>query len=108
MHNDLFDWRKDLEFQTRTYFLSEGDRRRQPSESITEWFVREGFDWGRQTLVSWMVQLRAQGADLDCPDLMAYLDEREALLREKCESVVPGLRSLGQLLETLKQSAEPG
>jgi hypothetical protein len=102
MYNDLFDWRRDLEFQIRTYFLSEADRRRQPSESVTEWFLREGFDWGRQTLISWMVQLKSRSADLGCPDLTAYLDEREALLLERCESVVLGLHALDQFLTTLK------
>jgi hypothetical protein len=101
MYNDFFDWRKDLEFKTRTYFLSEADRRRRANESVTGWVLREGFDWGRQVLISWMVQLKSRGAELDCPALTAYLDKREALLLERCQTVAPILQTWNQLLTGL-------
>jgi hypothetical protein len=106
MYNDFFDWRKDLEFQTRTYFLSEADRRRQQGESVTEWFLHTGLDWGRQTLNSWMAQLKSRAVSLDSPELMAYLGEREALLLERCEAVRLGLQTISQLLAALEEDAD--
>jgi hypothetical protein len=104
MYNDLFDWRRDLESQTRTYFLSEADRRRQQDESVTKWVLREGFDWGTRVLISWMAQLKSCGAVLNCPDMATYLDECEALLLERCETTALGLCSIDQLLTEIERA----
>jgi hypothetical protein len=105
MDNDLFDWRKDLERQTRTYFLSEAERRKEAGESVMDWVIREGFGWGFETLATWMAQLQAMGAGLGSPDVLAYLKVREAMASERQSTVVAGLQPLGQLLALLRQAA---
>jgi hypothetical protein len=105
MYNDLSDWLKDLELQTRTYFLSEARRRKAAAESIPDWVIREGFAWGIETLATWMVQMQAMGDDLDSPDVLAYLNARDALLSEKQKKVAAGLQSAAQLLAVLRQAA---
>ncbi len=107
MYNDLFDWRKDSELQTCTYFLSEAERRKAPAESVADWVIREGFAWGIETLAAWMVQLKAMSDELYNPDVLAYLDAREALLSGKQKEVSAGLQSAAQLLTLLRQAA-PG
>ena len=97
MQDDLFDWREDLELGTQTYFLSEAARRKRPRESVAEWVAREGFDWGIETLGVWTEQSRALGRELDCPDLLAYFDNREALLSEKKGRIMEGFRAVSQL-----------
>ena len=49
--NDFFDWRHDLKHGIITYVSSEA-RRRAHGDSITTWFLREGFDWGVEGLKS--------------------------------------------------------
>jgi hypothetical protein len=105
MHNDLFDWRKDTEMQTRTYFLSEAERRKMPAESLADWVIREGFAWGMETLAAWMAELEARSDGLDSPDLLDYLNARDALLSERHREVAAGLQSAAQLLGLLRQAA---
>jgi len=50
-NNDFFDWSHDPRFGITTYISSEA-RRRAPDESLTTWFLREGFDWGAGVLRS--------------------------------------------------------
>ena len=101
MFNDLFDWHMDLERQNRTYFLSEAERRKNPDEPIAVWVIREGFEWGIETLQTWMVELRAMAPQLQNPNLAAYLNQREVMLLEQKEEVAEGLRSLGQILRAI-------
>jgi hypothetical protein len=101
MFNDLFDWHTDLERQNRTYFLSEAERRKDPDEPIAAWVVREGFEWGIETLQTWMVELRAMAPQLQNPNLAAYLNQREIMLLKQKEEVAEGLRSLGQILRAI-------
>jgi hypothetical protein len=108
MYNDLFDWRKDLELQTHTYFLSEAGRRKAVAESVTDWVIREGFAWGIETLATWMAQLKDMSKGLDNPDVLAYLDAREALLSEEHKKIAPGLQSAAQLLAVLRQAVSGG
>jgi hypothetical protein len=105
MYNDLFDWRKDADLQTRTYFLSEAERRKEPGESVMDWAIREGFAWGFETLANWMAQLQANSDRLGSPEALAYLKVRKALLAEKQAEISPGLQPLAQLLARLRQEA---
>ena len=50
-NNDFFDWSHDAEYGIKTYISSEA-RRRAPGESLSAWFLREGFDWGASVLRS--------------------------------------------------------
>ena len=108
MVNDLFGWRKDLKLHTPTYLLSEARRRKAPSESVTDWVIREGFAWAMETLAAWMVEMQAMGATLDSPDLLAYLKGRDTLLSERYDKIAPGLESAARLLAVLRQAAPDG
>jgi hypothetical protein len=57
-NNDFFDWRHDSIHGIITYVSSES-RRRAPGDSVTTWFLREGFEWGVAEL-----QLRFDNAKL--------------------------------------------
>ncbi len=96
--NDLFDWQKDLKLGARTYFLCEGDRRRDQATPVAAWVIREGFEWGMALLQAWLAGLKAEAGQLQSPDLLAYLDEREAHLNQKRDEVRPGFQSLARLL----------
>jgi hypothetical protein len=104
MWNDVFTWRRDIEQGTRTYFLSEADRRKSATQSATEWVMWEGFDWGISLLQEWMDDLRAAASHLKSEDVAGYLDERETMLAEQREQVVAGLQSAVELLELLEQT----
>lgn len=97
MWNDLFDWNKDQKYGTRTYFLSEADRRKHPNESVAAWVVREGFVWGVATLHDWMGEVKTLASALQSPDLMAYLAWREHEVVRQAENLANGLQHLGKL-----------
>jgi hypothetical protein len=105
MQNDIFDWRKDAKNQTRTYFLLEAERRKAATESVTEWVIRAGFDWGSEMLEVWMAELKAQAGDLHSADLAAYLEQRGEMMRQRKEEIADGLQSAAKLLALLDQSA---
>ena len=96
MMDDLVDWQQDADLGNRTYFLSEGARRRRNNEGIRGWYVREGFAWAVASLDEWMVELRNMATDLGS-DVQRYLDMRDALLREHQTKLEAGLRALNRL-----------
>lgn len=104
MWNDLFTWRKDIENGTRTYFLSEADRRKSSNQSVTEWVIGEGLVWGIELLQTWMGDLRSASKDLRSAELAVYLDERASMLAARREKVEAGLQSAAMLLELLEQA----
>jgi hypothetical protein len=97
--NDLFDWNKDLAFGTRTYFLGEAAKRKHPRETVAEWVVRTGFEWGLQTLYTWLREIRGLAAPLGSAPLLAYLDLREHLLREQSAGLRDDLARLTRLAQ---------
>jgi len=101
MLNDVFDWRKDLERQNQTFFLSEAGRRNASGEAVTAWVVREGFAWASQTLHTWMAELKEMAQHLPSPDLSAYLEKREALFSEREAQVRAGFQNLTRFLTAL-------
>lgn len=98
MQNDLFDWRRDMQYQTRTYFLSEAERQKRSDETVAEWVVRGGFAWGVETLEVWMAKLRSLARRLASPDLGTYLEARESMMRKREEEVRHGLQNVAKLL----------
>lgn len=97
MWNDVFDWHKDLRLGTRTYFLSEAERRALPGESPAAWVMREGFDWGLATLHTALAAAQALAAPLHSPALLAYLARRGQLLEQQAADVRPSLQHLHRL-----------
>ena len=72
MLNDVFNWPKDLKCCTTTYFLSEANRRKRPTETVLRWIIREGFDWAVECLQTWMAEAKLLAGGLNSPDLAAY------------------------------------
>jgi len=101
MSNDTFDWLKDSRNNAGTFFLSEARRRAYPDESVTEWVIREGFEWAMDTLQAWMSELRTLANGLENPAIMEHLDGRAAILGERRKNSSEGLRNLAKLRDAL-------
>jgi len=101
MLNDTFDWPKDSQNKAGTFFLSEARRRKSPDESLTEWVIREGFDWAIGSLEKSMSELRALANDLESPGVMEHLDIRAVAFTEKKDGCAEGLRCLAELRDAL-------
>jgi hypothetical protein len=99
--DDLFDWHDDLRRDAATWVLSEAGRRAAAGESVAAWIVREGFEWGVDTLRSWMTGLREAAHELECTKAVEHLAARESRLLERWDGVRPGLRSLGILARAM-------
>lgn len=98
MSNDMFHWHEDLSLGTATYFLSEAARRKHAQETIPDWVIREGFDWGLRQLDEWMDRARALAGEVECADLLNYLQYRS----EKVESEANAMRGTLQTAAKLK------
>ena len=101
MWNDLRDWTADERNGIATYFLSHARQAKGPNETIAEWVIREGYDWGLTTLDGWMRDMKDRATALRSPDLVEYLTRRDALERRRHEDIRSGLRNLGKLLEAV-------
>lgn len=101
MHNDLFDWHKDVEQGLTTYFLSEAERQRAPGELVAAWVARRGFAWGMVTLAEMMSALTASARRLGCADLLAYLQTRQEMLETRRQQAEAGLAALGKLADAI-------
>ncbi len=98
MRNDLYDWPQDLQCQTQTYFLSEARRQKRATESIVDWILRTGLDWGNQVLQTWMDELKILAVVLNNQDLVTYLDRREAMMLQKKEAIIRNIENITSLL----------
>jgi hypothetical protein len=103
MSNDLFDWRKDLQLGTTTYFLSEARRRSASGEPVMQWVAREGFGWAMGLLDEWMADLTARARALGSRDLLAYLELRDQMMRERAADLAPGLEAAAELYDLLAE-----
>jgi hypothetical protein len=101
LFNDLFDWHTDLERQHQTYFLSEANRCKRAEELIAAWVIREGFEWGADTLQIWLAELKELASLLNNPNLVAYLNRRGDMLLKQKVDVAEGLRHLNRILQRL-------
>lgn len=104
LFNDLFDWHRDYARQTPSYFLSEGRRRKQPAEPMAAWVAREGFAWAAQQLEAQMTAMQEQAARLHSPELLRYLEEREAMCHQQQEKAARGLATLARILTAGQQN----
>lgn len=101
MLNDTFDWYKDSFHGRQTYFLSEAARRKKPIESVTEWFVREGFEWSMDRLETWMCEMRPLAEETHSAALLTYLERRVDLLAKKRKEMCDGLQNLARFRAAL-------
>lgn len=97
MFNDVFDWHKDSINHNQTYFLSEAGRLKTTDESVVQWVMREGFDRGCDTLRTLMQESQDLAATLNCPELVAYLDDRASVFEKRVRNSHEGLQALGKL-----------
>jgi hypothetical protein len=98
MYNDTFGWVKDLRTHTPSYFLSEGQRRKRPEQSIVTWVIHEGFAWGIDTLAAWLGELQLLAEKLQSQELVAYLQYRQELMEEQSPHLARTFDSLDRLL----------
>ncbi len=107
--NDLFDWYRDLKSRNATYFLSEARRRKREGESVTGWFLREGFRWGMAELEQGLVELKRLAARLASRQLEEYVAAREADLLAQRDEPLAGFEQLtGIFRQSRPAPAEPG
>ncbi len=105
MMDDLFDWHQDLRAGSRTYFLSEAQTRRAPAQSVMEWVVLGGFDWGVEALNVRLVALREAARGVGSPDVDGHLDQRAEIL-EELKGLGRGLTELGRLTRIVCYDAD--
>ena len=97
MVDDILDWHQDRSLGRATYFLTEGERQTRREESLEEWILREGCDWGFDLLNEWMDRLQKSAVQLGSPGLMEYLAGRKAWAAEQHSTLRNGLAELARL-----------
>ena len=100
--DDLMDWCKDYSRGTCTYFLCEGNRQKRPEESLHRWVAREGFEWGIETLLQWMRDIRELSIGLRSSAADTFLDDRAQLFRAIVDRTLPGVKTLAQLATVME------
>jgi hypothetical protein len=103
MVDDTLDCMRDLRHGTPSFFLSEGERQKNPGESITAWVVRRGFAWGTDRASAMMTDLRTDAGRLGSPELVRFLEYRDAEIRAHAAE----LRRQLQALATAVDAFEP-
>lgn len=106
MWNDIYDWIRDTRLETHTYFLSEGNHRKQAGEPLVDWVIREGFDWGMNKLDEWMSQLKELVFLLGGSQLGEYLQERDRLFSLQRVVMIENLQETGKLLAGIKKALD--
>lgn len=102
MEDDLFDWHDDLRHGKTSYFLTEA-RHHKEFESVEAWVICEGFQQGMETLRRELTLLRRFVPSLHSPDVIRYLNLREAIL----ESLKVGIGEAFQTLRDVASITEP-
>jgi hypothetical protein len=78
MRDDVLDWSEDYEASHATWILGEAQHRKAPEETTAIWMGRTGLHWAAGVMDGWMAQIKASAAGLGSPELVRYLDAREA------------------------------
>jgi hypothetical protein len=102
MLNDTVGWNRDLDAGRTTYFLSEATARKRSTDSIAEWVVADGLAWARTELDARMEKLLIAARGLECPPVVAYLDERQRALELEWKRLTPALAALQRLASVLR------
>lgn len=97
MFNDVFDWYKDSQSGSQTYFLSEAKRLKKEDETEMIWIIREGFGYGCDILRGWMKEAQNIANELNSPPMIAYLEGRSKLFEERANASVQGFEVLSKL-----------
>jgi hypothetical protein len=97
MRDDLFDWQRDIKGGISSYLLSEGERQKEPGESLENWFVREGFAWVTELLREWTRDMKEAASHLDSPVVDQYVALRATDLDRQIAEVAAGLEGLAAL-----------
>lgn len=98
MVNDLYDWMNDSHLGIKTYFLSEGLRRKKNSQSLASWVIDEGFDWGISMLTEQMRDLKQMASKLSSPELLSFLEKRHGFFLQRSAKVASGLKGISSLV----------
>ena len=88
--NDFFDWRHDSLHGITTYVSSES-RRRAPDDSLANWFLREGFDWGVAELKSRFEIVKRQAEALGNEAVLDWAVARGCALDGDIKKMCSGL-----------------
>jgi len=99
--DDLLDWQDDLRAERCTYYLSHILGCKEGHESPESYVFREGFFWGLQQLRAQTILIGDLALELNCGDLIHYLDQREATLRLQLIPIQQGLEHYRQLRQIL-------
>ena len=100
-HNDLFDWKRDLDSGAVTFFLCQGRRHCGAGESMFAWVAREGFDREVTHLQSELRQLQADAAEAGSAALCDWLALRQELLDNAAGEARAGFAAAASLLRSL-------
>ncbi|HKD85615.1 MAG TPA: hypothetical protein VKB58_12765 [Terriglobales bacterium] len=95
--DDLMDWYLDDQRGACTYFLSEAERRRGREETRLRWVLREGFEWGVETLEQWREALQRSAHTLHSDDALNFLDERGAMVMQEARRLLPGMQAFEEV-----------
>lgn len=99
MRDDLLDWSTDYKSDQRTWLLSEAERRRVDSESISGWMGREGLKWGQSIMECWINEAVTAATGLGSPDLVRYLKFRQESFSAYLDSLIGTAAGLAKLVE---------
>ena len=93
MHSDVFHWHEDLSQGVETFFLWSAHQRKSADESVIDWALREGFQWGLEILNQWMAENMTLARNLESSDLTEYLVYRHNKTQEAGQKVIQALQS---------------
>lgn len=102
MADDTVDWLRDLRHGNATFFLSEGRRQKRNGESVSGWAVRRGIAWAIEWLAALMSDLRRHAEELESPELVRFLEYRDAEMREYALDTGAGLKDLAALADVFE------
>lgn len=108
MTNDIHGWSRDLAHGRATYFLGEAAARAGGPRSIAEWVLTDGLAWGATQLDGWMSECAAAAEALDCPPLLAYLDDRRRGAAAEARALESSLAAMRRLADAFAAARPPG
>ena len=99
MHDDLFDWSKDLEAANNTWLLCEAERQRRQGESVSVWMGREGYKWAEGVMECWMGELITTAGALESKELLRYLKMRRLSFSRDINRMIATAAAFARLLQ---------